>query len=85
VTGLDVRPYRPGDETGILALLHRAFGRPAPPGFWEWESGSWPPGERRGAERPTPYSLIVTLNSPLLSLDWVGAHWYYTVGDMDIL
>jgi hypothetical protein len=37
------------------------------------------------AERPTPYTLIVTLHSPLLSPDWVGAHWYYTVGDMDIL
>jgi GNAT superfamily N-acetyltransferase len=37
------------------------------------------------AEWPTPYTLIVTLNSPLLSLPWVGAHWYYTVGDTDIL
>lgn len=33
---------------------------------------------------PTPYHLVALTKVPEVSLEWVNAHWYYTMGDSDI-
>lgn len=33
---LDLRPYRSGDETAILALFNQSFGKPINLEFWNW-------------------------------------------------
>lgn len=33
---MELRPYQPGDETAILRLFERSFGRPLPKTFWRW-------------------------------------------------
>jgi hypothetical protein len=35
-------------------------------------------------EAETPYRLVGSLHSPLLTLDWVREHWYFTGGDTDV-
>lgn len=32
-----IRAYRPGDETALVALFERAFGRPITPAHWLWK------------------------------------------------
>lgn len=43
-TGLDLRPYRPGDETAILDLFARSFERPMSAEYWRWRFADNPAG-----------------------------------------
>src|SRR5689334_11417876 len=33
----DIRPYRPGDEHGLVALFAQVFGRPVTVDHWRWK------------------------------------------------
>lgn len=48
--GWTIRGYEPGDETKIVALFERVFGKPMgpteSPGHWRWEYGQNPVGPR---------------------------------------
>jgi len=41
---LDIRPWRPGDETAIIALFETVFARPMTPAFWRWRFLDHPAG-----------------------------------------
>ena len=42
---LDIRPWRPGDETEILKLFEASFGRPMSEAFWRWRYLDHPSGD----------------------------------------
>jgi hypothetical protein len=40
--------------------------------------------QRGYRSEPTPYHLVALTKVPEVSLEWMNAHWYYTMGDSDI-
>lgn len=44
--GLTLRPYRPGDEEGILALFQQVFGRERSLAHWRWKFCENPAGQQ---------------------------------------
>lgn len=44
--GLTLRPYRPGDEEGILALFRRVFGQERSLAHWRWKFQDNPAGQQ---------------------------------------
>ncbi|SPH16889.1 hypothetical protein DEA8626_00403 [Defluviimonas aquaemixtae] len=42
---LDIRPWRPGEETEILKLFQASFGRPMAEDFWRWRYLDHPAGD----------------------------------------
>ena len=44
--GLTLRPYRPGDEEGILALFRRAYGKERSLAGWRWKFCDNPAGQQ---------------------------------------
>jgi len=44
--GLTFRPYRPGDEEGIVSLFRRAYGKERSPANWRWKFCENPAGQQ---------------------------------------
>jgi len=81
----------PGDASTADLLLYHCERRSREAGMTQLQAWfpatAWPHHlllERGYRPEPTLYHLVALTKVPDVSLEWVNAHWYYTMGDSDI-